>query len=68
MARQCGVGHDRLKTCHMEIQMKVAALAVLVTVMALAPEIAAAKSVKWACVALNPLSPSSYTCFAVSRP
>jgi hypothetical protein len=52
----------------MEIQMKVAALAVLVTLMALAPEIAAAKSVKWACVALNPLSPSSYTCFAVSRP
>jgi hypothetical protein len=29
---------------------------------------AQAKSPKWACFALNPLNPSSYTCFLVNRP
>jgi hypothetical protein len=55
----------------MEIEMKFARLAIIASLLvgpALLPNLAQAKSPKWACVALDPANPFHFTCSLVNRP
>lgn len=58
-------------TPDMEIEMKFARLAIIASLLvgpALLPNLAQAKSPKWACVALDPANPFHFTCSLVNRP